>query len=64
MHQRNAASVLPLPVGARISVDSPRAIAGQPSRCAGVGAAKESANHSLTAGRNGGSVGRALTRSS
>ena len=32
-HQRNAVSVLPLPVGARISVDSPRAIAGQPSVC-------------------------------
>ena len=31
--QRNAASVLPLPVGARMSVDSPRAIAGQPRRC-------------------------------
>jgi hypothetical protein len=32
-HHRNAVSVLPLPVGARISVDSPRAIAGQPSCC-------------------------------
>ena len=30
MHQRNAVSVLPLPVGARMSVDSPCAIAGHP----------------------------------
>ena len=30
-HQRKAASVLPLPVGARISVDSPRAIGDHPS---------------------------------
>jgi hypothetical protein len=35
--QRNAVSVLPLPVGARISVDSPRAIAGHPSRCGASG---------------------------
>ena len=34
-HHRNAVSVLPLPVGARISVESPRAIAGQPSVAAG-----------------------------
>src|SRR5436309_2531944 len=40
MHQRNAASVLPLPVGARIRVESPRAIAGQPSTCARVGTGK------------------------
>ena len=31
MHQRNAASVLPLPVGARISVDSPRAMPASPA---------------------------------
>src|SRR6476619_2118976 len=48
MHQRNAVSVLPLPVGARMSVDSPRAIAGQPSACGGVGASKEALNHSRT----------------
>jgi hypothetical protein len=30
-HQRNAVSVLPLPVGARIRVDSPCAMAGQPA---------------------------------
>ena len=47
---RNAVSVLPLPVGARISVDSPRAIAGQPSVCGGVGASNEARNHSATAG--------------
>jgi hypothetical protein len=48
--QRNAASVLPLPVGARISVDSPRAIAGHPSACGGVGASNDARNHSATAG--------------
>src|SRR5690242_18758179 len=47
---RKAVRVLPLPVGARISVDSPRAIAGQPSVCGGVGAANEARNHSATAG--------------
>src|SRR5688500_725533 len=50
MAQRNAVRVLPLPVGARISVDSPRAIAGQPSRCGGVGASNAARNHSATAG--------------
>ena len=39
-HQRNAVSVLPLPVGARISVDSPRAMAGHPSCCGLVGSGK------------------------
>jgi hypothetical protein len=43
-------SVLPLPVGAKISVDSPRAMAGQPSACARVGAGKDRRNHSATAG--------------
>ena len=50
MHQRNAASVLPLPVGARMSVESPPAMAGQPSACGGVGAANDARNHSATAG--------------
>ena len=36
-HHRNAVSVLPLPVGAKMSVQSPPAIAGQPSCCARVG---------------------------
>ncbi len=52
MHQRNAVSVFPLPVGARISVDSPRAMAGQPCTCGGVGASNESRNQSATAGWN------------
>ena len=50
MAHRNAVSVLPLPVGARMSVDSPRAIAGQPLVCGGVGAANDARNHSATAG--------------
>ena len=50
MAQRKAVRVLPLPVGARINVDSPRAMAGQPSVCGGVGASKEAVNHSETAG--------------
>jgi hypothetical protein len=49
-HQRNAASVFPLPVGARMSVDSPRAIAGHPSCWGLVGPGKDEPNHSRTAG--------------
>ena len=49
-HQRKAVSVLPLPVGARISVDSPRAIAGHPCCCGRVGAAKAPLNHARAAG--------------
>src|SRR5688500_12448324 len=45
---RNAASVFPDPVGARISVDAPEAIAGQPSCCGRVGASKDAANQSRT----------------
>jgi hypothetical protein len=48
--QRNAARVFPLPVGARISVDSPRAIAGQPCACGRVGASNDEENQSRTAG--------------
>src|SRR5215468_8007860 len=48
MHQRNAARVLPLPVGARMSVDSPRAMAGQPRVCAIVGALNDAQNQSRT----------------
>ena len=40
-HHRNAVSVLPVPVGARISAESPRAMAGQPSACGRVGAAND-----------------------
>jgi hypothetical protein len=49
---RNAASVLPEPVGAQISVERPAAISAQPRDCARVGAAKLSPNHSRTAGWN------------
>src|SRR5579875_3351451 len=44
-HQRNAVRVLPVPVGARIRVESPRAIAGQPSRCGAVTSSKTARNH-------------------
>src|ERR1700761_5727177 len=50
IHHRNAASVFPVPVGARISVDSPRAIAGQPSIWGRVGSVKTASNQSRTAG--------------
>jgi hypothetical protein len=50
MHQRNAASVLPLPVGARMRADSPRAMTGQPSCCGGVGVPTARWNHAATAG--------------
>ena len=47
---RNAASVLPEPVGADSSTCSPAAIAGHAWACAGVGSAKARANHSRTPG--------------
>jgi hypothetical protein len=50
MHHRNAVNVFPLPVGARMSVESPRAMAGHPPVCGGVGDANEDRNHSATAG--------------
>ena len=46
---RKAARVLPLPVGARISVDSPRAMAGHPCACGGVGVGNDVWNQSATA---------------
>ncbi len=49
-HQRNAVSVLPLPVGARISVFSPRAMAGQPSRWGAVGCSKTARNQEAVSG--------------
>src|SRR6476659_4567706 len=55
MAKRKAASVLPLPVGAWMSVCSPRAIASQPRACASVGASKLASNHARTAGENGAS---------
>ena len=50
MHIRNAASVLPEPVGAAMSVWRPRAMAGQPWACASVGASKRDRNQSRTRG--------------
>src|SRR6185436_10720786 len=60
-HHRNAVNVLPLPVGARISVDSPRAIAGQPSACGAVGSSKAALNQARTGEWNGAS-GSAVVR--
>ena len=49
---RNAASVLPEPVGAHRSVCAPRAMAGQPCACAGVGpSGNASANQAARGGR-------------
>src|SRR5262245_30633540 len=53
MAARNAASVLPLPVGAAISAWLPAWIAGHASACAGVGAANVCRNQRATAGWNG-----------
>ena len=50
MAARNAASVLPEPVGAAISTCCPAWIAGQASACAAVGAAKLRSNQAATAG--------------
>jgi hypothetical protein len=47
---RKAASVLPEPVGARISEWRPAAIGGQPSRWAFVGSANDRRNQSATGG--------------
>ena len=52
MAARNAASVLPEPVGAEINVWRRALIAGQASAWAGVGAMNRSANHAATAGWN------------
>jgi hypothetical protein len=45
---RNAASVLPEPVGANSSVERPVAMEAQPLVCAGVGAAKDPSNQRRT----------------
>src|ERR1700716_3709084 len=50
MDARNAASVLPDPVGAMRSVLSPFLMTGQAWACAGVGAGNAVRNHSRTAG--------------
>lgn len=49
---KNAVSVLPLPVGAQISVCSRAAMRGQPAAWGAVGCGNDDANHSATAGRN------------
>ena len=52
MPHRNAVSVLPDPVGARISVCSPAEMAGQPRSWASVGAGNEDVNHARTGSEN------------
>jgi len=57
MDDRNAASVLPLPVGAQMSVCAPSRMCGQPSTWGGVGSGNEAANQARTAGENRSSTG-------
>ena len=57
MADRKAVRVLPLPVGAQMSVCRPSAMGGQPCTWAGVGSGKDVANHSRTAGENRSSTG-------
>src|SRR5882672_8237894 len=52
MHQRKAASVLPLPVGADIRVCWPAATDRQPPSWTSVGAAKAPENQARAAGEN------------
>ena len=53
MHTRNAASVLPDPVGAAISVCRPAAISAHPPACGSVGpAGNRRPNQAATAGWN------------
>src|SRR5690606_3131735 len=49
---RNAARVLPDPVGATTRVSCPCSIASHAAACAGVGASKDSSNHAVVAGEN------------
>src|SRR5688572_31847719 len=53
MPYRNAASVLPEPVGAWIRTLPPVAIAGQPCACAGVGPANARSNQPRVFGEKG-----------
>ena len=53
MATRKAASVFPDPVGARRSVDSPRAMTGHPKLCAGVGSPNTHRNHCATGAKKG-----------
>lgn len=50
MQIRNAANVLPDPVGAEIRVVRPARISGQPCSCGSVGVPKRTTNHSATSG--------------
>ncbi len=50
MQARNAARVLPEPVGAEISVVRPARICGQPCSCGSVGVPNLAMNHSATKG--------------
>ena len=58
MHHRNAASVLPDPVGAQMSVCPPAVMAGQPCACAAVGAANDDSNQERVAGEKAASGDR------
>src|SRR6185437_1808663 len=50
MQAKNAASVLPEPVGAQISVSVSARMCGQPCSCGSVGVPNFAANHSRTSG--------------
>src|ERR1700712_4274722 len=50
MQTRKAVRVLPEPVGAEMSVGSPRRMLGQPSICGSVGVPNFAVNHSCTKG--------------
>src|SRR5438045_295360 len=50
MQIKNAASVLPEPVGAEIRVVLPARMCGQPCSCGSVGVPKRLTNHSWTSG--------------
>ena len=50
MQMRNAARVLPEPVGAEMSTGLPSRMTGQPSSCGSVGVPKRRTNHSCTSG--------------
>jgi hypothetical protein len=65
MHARNAASVLPEPVGDRMSVCFRWAMRGQPRRCGGLGSPKRRRNQATVIGwkvdgKSVGSIERAL----
>src|ERR1700730_10275564 len=53
MQMRNAARVLPDPVGAEIKTLRPASISGQPCTCGSVACGKRAANQSATRGTTG-----------